>query len=443
MILTIIVYGLISIGGIAMVNSIHRRNVEFKEKMANTDKRKVVGVAIDTSKYFHRVLIFDFQGKFLTKPFSIDNLQKGYDKLKISIRKATRKRKTDNIYIAVELAGVYSDNLIRHLAEDFENIVLVTGRAVKENRDQQSLYGLKTDDIDAGAVADLLIRGEFIKFYDESVDYRYLRELVHWREKKVRIRIKLKNQIVARMDRIYPGLNNDFDTNKKLYCSNLSSLYQGLTKVSMTPKEIMGIPDIKLAKLLGYKKMSHMKKVREFKVRLKEMMFADDAMTKRNLKLLKRDVSLLEHIKSELKEVEEEIVEISNKTPARYLVGEIKGITELTAGIFIGLIGDIKKYASANHIFSSAGLSPRISESGRMLKSKGKGIKRYGNKVLRTRLFQMARQVLMCDPYFESFYKRQKMNKKKHWKKRCITVANKLNRVMFALMRDKVQFKRI
>ena len=82
------------------------------KKVAKAKKHTLNGVAIDCSKHFHRVIIFDFNGMILTEPFSIDSLKSGYVELKKQIRNSTRKLLTDNIYIAIELSGVCSENLL-------------------------------------------------------------------------------------------------------------------------------------------------------------------------------------------------------------------------------------------------------------------------------------------------------------------------------------------
>ena len=184
---------------------IHRRNFRFKHDVEVSDKRKILGVAIDPSGNFHRVIIFNFLGKIIEQPFSMDTLRKGYELLVKKINKSKRKIAATEIYIAIEAAGIYSENLINHLSKDFDNVVTIAPLNVAENRKQRSLDGLKSDDIDCGAVGDLLIRGEFNKPYPESFLYYKLKNLVYWREKKLVLKRTLKNHITARFKRIYPG----------------------------------------------------------------------------------------------------------------------------------------------------------------------------------------------------------------------------------------------
>ena len=85
-----------------MKRYIHRRNIRFKNEIAKADKSKILGVAIDPSSNFHRVVIFNFLGEIIGEPFSIDTLRSGYDLLIKYINKAKRNRLSSDIYIAIE-----------------------------------------------------------------------------------------------------------------------------------------------------------------------------------------------------------------------------------------------------------------------------------------------------------------------------------------------------
>ena len=72
-----------------MAKYINKRNIKFKNEIKKIDKKKILGVAIDPSKTFHRVVIFDFTGRILDRPFSINTLKTGYLELKRVIKKKT------------------------------------------------------------------------------------------------------------------------------------------------------------------------------------------------------------------------------------------------------------------------------------------------------------------------------------------------------------------
>jgi len=422
-----------------MVKYIHRRNIEFLRKIAKSDKTKILGIAVDPSKHFHRVIICDFNGKMLAPPFSIDTFQKGYDKLVKKINRLSNKINAENVYIAIEGAASYSENLIRHLRKDFENVVFVATIAVANNRKQRLLQGLKSDDYDAGAVADLLTRGEFKRYVKDTRNYYRMKELVYWRASKQKLLIAARNQILHRLEKIYPGLNINYGDQKKL-CANPESdvLFNGLLNARKTAREILEIPDTGLSQMFGYKTGYGRNRVKQLKIKFKDMLLPDEEIAKEQLSILERDVKFLRYLEVELKEVEKELVDLAKNTPAKYIMGQIAGITDIYSAIYIGLVGDLKNYKDASDIFAKSGLTPKLKQSGtRNIKG---GIRRTGNKILRTHLFRMATFALLKEPIFKEYYLRRRDDTKRHWKKNRIAVANKLNRTLFALMRDRVPF---
>ncbi len=427
-----------------MKRYIHRRNIRFKNFVENADKSKLIGVAIDPSSNFHRVIIFNFLGEIIGKPFSIDILRTGYDLLIMNINKAKKKTKFTEIYIAIESAGSYSENLYIHLYEEFKNTVLIPPKAVSDNRKQKSLHGLKSDDIDCGAIGDLLIRGEFTKSAPDSLLYYKLRNLVYWREKKISMMVKLKNQILDRLKRCYPGLNCEFEQNKRIYSNpDKSFIHQGLLNNRMTGQEILKTSDIELFDKFNYSTKYHgrEKNIGSIRKRLNNMLLPTESFARVHLDILSLDIKLLRLIQDELNRVEEEIIELGKKTPAIYLMGQIKGLSDFHVLMYVGLIGDIRRYKSAANIYSMSGMSPKIQQSGAASMSRSFGIKRAGNVMLRSLLFNLAIFAIKHEPFFSSYYQRIKIEKNRNWKKNVIVISHKLNNTLFALMRDKSQFK--
>ncbi len=420
---------------------IHRRNFRFKHNVEVSDKSKILGVAIDPSGNFHRVIIFNFLGRIIEQPFSIDTLKKGYDLLVNKIGKSKTKIGATEIHIGIESAGGYSENLINHLSMDFDNVVTIAATNVADNRKQRSLGGLKSDDIDCGAIGDLLIRGEFNKIYPESIVYYKLKNLVYWREKKLVLRRTLKNHITARFKRIYPGLNSDFNEDKKVYGESYTSiLHLGLLRCGMLCEELINTPDEVLARKFGYNGFHLGKRaIASLKVRLNEMLFPDKAEATAHLAVLKRDVRLLEYLEREISDIEKEIVVLGKQTSAKYLMGQIKGLTDLFASMYVGVIGNIKKYKSAKHIYSYSGLSPKLSQSGESA-FQSSGIKKRGNILLRAILFKITSYVIVSDPFYKDYLQKLKKEKDRHWKKNRIAVCRRINNVLFALIRDKTAF---
>ena len=93
-------------------------------------------------------------------PFKFDVFKDGYEDFKQRISKTVEERGAKKVFFGLEPTGPYHENLARHLKEDFEEVEFVNPSATYANRAQDMLVGLKTDDIDLGAIGDLLMRGK-------------------------------------------------------------------------------------------------------------------------------------------------------------------------------------------------------------------------------------------------------------------------------------------
>jgi len=421
--------------------SIHRRNIKFKTEVSKTDKSRILGVAIDTSKSFHRVLIFNFLGKIIQEPFSIDTLQSGYVTLIKKIVASQKKIKAQKTFIALETPAKYTDNLVYHLRKDFGLVCFVSPFEVSENRSQRTFVHVKSDDIDTSSVADLLIHGEFTEYIPLKPTAIKLKTLIHWRDQKLKIRTILKHQIEHRVARILPGLNTTFDGHKKVYGHAYESqLHLGLIKLNKTAQDIMKLDNRLLRDKFGYQNYSrgsyHIKKLKN---RLDEMLLPEERSTRIELEFLKKDFALYEMLNEAIANAEKEIISLGYETEAKYLFNQIKGIGELSASMYVGLVGNIERFDSAKKIYSYAGLSPRRYQSGGDTKQ-SLGIKRHGNKLLRSFLFRLSTTIIKCNPKFNTYYKNLRQNGKS-WKESIVIVAKRLNNILFALIRDKSTYE--
>ena len=414
----------------------------FKRKIKGIEKEKILGISIDISKDYHKALIFDFEGRILDGPFEFDVFKDGYEDFKQRVDKAMEERGAKKVFFGLEPTGPYHENLARHLKEDFKEVEFINPSATYANRAQDMLVGLKTDDIDLGAIGDLLIRGKSYEYnLEEAGVYLNLKEETFWREKKLKMQTRLKNQIKARLNKIYPGMMSKYDDNKPLF-SDLwkSRVARGLIKSRLTPAQI--------------KSMSTEELIREFKKRgcsltprwaekiaqyTKRMLPPQDEILAIELDLVNRDLRLLEALEKEMSPVEERMVEEVERTDISFLLGKIKGLSDIMIASFAGAVGRIGSYKLGKQIFSKSGLSSKVNQSGKR-NIKGLCIRRVGSKILRCILFKMGDAVKKHNPYFALYYSYLTEEKGKLWKKAHIATSNKLVRVMFAMLRDRADF---
>ncbi|MEA1964491.1 MAG: transposase [Candidatus Aerophobetes bacterium] len=414
----------------------------FKKKIKGIEKEKILGISIDISKDYHKGLIFDFEGRILDGPFEFDVFKDGYEDLKQRVGKAIKEREAKKVFFGLEPTGPYHENLARHLKEDFKEVEFINPSATYANRAQDMLVGLKTDDIDLGAVGDLLIRGKGYEYnLEEAGVYLNLKEETFWREKKLKMQTRLKNQIKARLNKIYPGIMSKYNDNEPLF-SDLwkSRVARGLIRSKLTPAQIQTMKVEELKK--EFKKVSYSLTSRwaeKIIGYIKRMLPPKDEILEIEMDLLNRDLNLLEALEGEMSLVEERMVEEVKKTDISFLLGKIKGLSDVMIASFAGAVGRIGNYKLGKQIFSKSGLSSKVSQSGKR-NIKGLSIRRVGSKIFRCILFKMGDAVKKHNPYFALYYSYLTEERGKLWKKAHIAVSNKLVRVMFAMLRDRADF---
>lgn len=421
-------------------SKIQIRNKSLTKITKGIKKDRILGVALDTGKEFHVAILFDFNGRLLSRPMPINNLRAGYEKLTTKINSVATKIKAKRIIIGIEIVSNSSENFTRQLKEDFQNLFFINPLATASNRNQKLLLGLKTDAIDAVAIGDLLIRGECYPYNLRDGVYLALKEKTVWREKKLKILVKLKNQVINTMSRVYPGLNSKFEGNKPLFASPLrTEVSKLLLDLCISPHDVIKLAPAELAEICAKG---------NYKIKIKQsgniiryftkMLLPPKKIIPTYLETLRRDVRLLRFLENEIKQVEDEMVVLVEKTPAKILLNQIKGLSGVMIASYIGCIGDINNYKSAQKIYSYSGLTPKIQQSG-MGNGTGFGIKKQGNILLRTILYKATTRVKMHEPYFRKCYERMKA--KKPGKKALIAISNKLNRTIFALIKKQEAFK--
>ncbi|UCH12465.1 MAG: transposase, partial [Candidatus Omnitrophota bacterium] len=374
------------------------------------------------------------------KPFAIDVFKTGYKKLLRRIEKAVDRRKAKKVFIGLEPSRCYGYQLTRCLKRDFKEVYFINSLATASNRNQKMLLGLKTDDIDLCSIGDLLIRGECYPYNFQENICLNLQENTYWRESKMRMVISLKNQIMRRIDKIFPGLDTKFNKNKPLYQTAFETKnFWAVVDLLLHWKRLKEKGPEELIKFFKERDfIMGRDKAERFSRYLGKLLIVDSTINK-DIELLRKDIRLLKIITKEIATIEEQMVKLVMKTPARCISGQIKGISDLNLAFYIGALGDINQYEDASKIFSKAGLCPKIKQSGNYT-GKNLGIKKSGNKLLRTTLFRIASIVIYHEPYFGRYYTYLRDERKKPWGKAVIAVARKLNRVMFAMMKRQTPF---
>jgi len=325
-------------------------------------------IGIDQHKHYSQVVVKDWAGVTLDE-------QKLYHEDQDMMQEYFKRFTPGETKIAVEASGSYY--WLHNLLEEL-NLSMELAHPLKVKMIAES--AIKTDHIDAHALADLLRTNFLPTAYIPSKDTRALRERLRHRIILVHLRSSLKNRIEAVLTKwgIFkpPEFSNLYTTDGKEW--------------------------------------------------LKELKLVEPYQSEINNYLL-----LIETFTKLIKDLDREIkYYVSVDKRAEYLM-TIPGIAEYTAYLILAEIGDINRFSSPKKLTSYAGLVPSVNQSGKHIYF---GRIKPGDTYLRTGLVESAHIAVRHDPYFKSRY--QYLKSKKGSSKAITAIARELLEIVWWVLKE-------
>lgn len=183
-------------------------------------------------------------------------------------------------------------------------------------RKAKLLMGLinKTDKLDAKGLAMLNLNGSLPKVWIPPAELRDQRELSRMRMSMVGVRTKFKNRIQAT-----------------------------LAKYAIVIDEVSDIFGKRGRVLLG-------EAIQELPPETKQS--------------VEEQLILLDQVSGQIEKIEKHIREVVRDTPMMQLIKSLPGVGDILAIVIALEIGDVERFASAEHLASYSGTVPRVSSSG-------------------------------------------------------------------------------
>jgi len=156
-------------------------------------------VGIDLAKGDSKVAVVDGSGEAIFKPFSITNSKEGIKKLLSKLS----SYKTDQIVCGMEVSSNYWENMCSYLKEKDVTPILLNPYQVKKYR-QAMGFKIKTDPIDAMAIAGLISGRKYESLYisdDNTVELRELARIKYSFQRRVK---DLKKSTLSLLYLVFP-----------------------------------------------------------------------------------------------------------------------------------------------------------------------------------------------------------------------------------------------
>lgn len=385
----------------------------------------MIYVGIDIAKLNHFASAISSEGEILIEPFQFCNDSDGFHLLLSKLESFDKS----SLIIGLESTAHYGDNLVRYLvAENYKVCVLnpIKTSVMRKNNVRRT----KTDKVDTYIICKTLMMQDslrFVSYYD--LDLLDLKSLGRFRQKTIKQRSRLKIQLTAYVDEVFPELQYFFKSGL-----HQKSVY-ALLKEAPTPQAVASMHMTHLAHLLKVTSHGHFDKEKAQQLRVlaqKSVGASDSALSIQ----ITHTIAQIELLNDQLDKVETEMTEIMKYNDS--VIMTIPGIGYINGGMILGEIGDIHRFSSPNKLLAYAGLDPSVYQSGNFQAKKTRMSKR-GSRILRYALVNAAHNVVKNNATFKAYYDAKMAEGRTHYNAlgHC---AGKLVRVIFKMLTDDVKF---
>ncbi len=420
------------------------RGEERAKELQGLDLNRVLVVAIDTARDHPKALICNYFGKVLEKPFFFTVNFNGITMLHHKIQEHVGCVKAKRLYVGVEVAGHYHNDIVDSLTKLGYQVDIINGSATASQRTKMLDYS-KTDNKDLVALAQLIIENSGLNSKRVTGIYKQLQLVCRSRREYVRNQSAIKNQIRRIMTSIFrefQGLIEPGTTEKlKIFGSFWNEKSRFIMRNCPCPQQILKLGQKQLVQkaTAANIKLTH----NELKLLFKA---ADRALIHNNehqnflSHQLRFKLDQLQMLEKQIAELKSEMERLLVQTPGVLLL-TIKGLSIITTAEFIGEVGSIHNYTYNRPLIKLAGINPILSQSGGKEVS-GYQISRQGNSHLRYIVVMIGQNLCSNrsrNTYFLNYYERLK-DKGKTPLQIYNAAANKFLRIAFAMLRDLTVF---
>jgi len=365
------------------------------------------------------------------RPFEFRNDRRGFTKLWEVIVKTKLANNLDETIVGFESTGAYGEPLQHFLKDKPVRLVQVNPMHTKRLKELQGNSPAKTDHKDPKVIADIIELGHGLTVIIPEGAAAELRRLTQARERAMKRRTALLNQI---QDLVFISFPEFLQVMKGVKTKSA----QYLLRHFATAQDIVELGLERLASAL--KKVSRgklgMAKAQALYGGASQSVGIKEGRTSVNLEIQEM-LSSLEACDRLVVLLEREMSRRLSEVSYSHLILSMKGIGKVTAAGLIGEVGDFTKFDHTKELLKHAGLDLFEISSG---KHKGnKRISKRGRPQLRKLLFFAALGTVRKGGVMHEQYQRHLQKGMKRMKA-LVAIARKLLCVIFALVRDECEY---
>ncbi len=334
------------------------------------------------------------------------------------------------VRVGVEAAGHYHRPLLAASAWPAGWLTLELNPAhVAEQRRVQGRRRVKTDAIDLDAITELVLagRGNLVAGRDEVIG-----QLTAWvahRARRVAVRTATKNQLLGQLDRSFPGLT--------LAVSDVLGTRVGrlVAEHFADPRRLASLGTTRFIRFAATRGVQVRRPIADrLVVAARDALPMPDAAVARQV--LAADLALLGDLDAQVEAAEAHLKTLLPDSPFATLT-TVPGWGAVRAGNYGAAVGDPTRWPGHRQLYRASGLSPAQYESAG--RRRDGSISREGSVPLRRALIDLGIGLWQSEPSAKT-YAATLRTRGKHGGIIACALANRANRIAFAMVRDHASY---
>lgn len=354
---------------------------QFCSSIRSSDSYMIVG--IDIAKDKHRAFFGTPRGKTLWKRLIFSNDLSGYRRLIQQTNQLLSQHKLEHVVFGLEPTGNFHKPLGHWLIQNGQDVVMVAGKAVKDNRQLLDGRWDKNDTKDSANVADLIGQAK-CQFYEHPEAYLLeLRNLLSLRKRLKKeehsLRMRIRNSLVAKY---FPELDRRW---AKCLEENLA-----IVRWYLDPRKIAASEFDQFVKHVtrtdrGNRQIARLRAI--YEAAKDSVGIPVNAAAVFEAKLL---VERHNQTREKITEIMDRIGAICKKQPGYALLMTIPGFGPYISGLVLATLGHPYRFKSPKQVIRLAGLDLNANRSGKTSDASVPVISKKGDTDLRYGLYQAA-----------------------------------------------------
>jgi transposase len=356
-------------------------------------------VGIDVAKDRHHAFLGTAAGKTLLKKLIFENTSAGFSELLARAEAVKAQNGLSEIVFGLEPTSNYHKPLGRYLISRGCHVVLVGGKAVKNNRELLDERWDKHDSKDAANIADLVSRGKCFYYDMPSREVEELRELLSFRARLKKeehsLALRIRNNLLAKH---FPELDSFYSACERETLA--------IVRWCLNPQKIAAMSFDEFFKMVAPSARGIAQKLRLQKIhRLAHESIGCPVGSAVQFQagLL---VEKIKQVRAQIVELEQVIQQLCVQFPSYEHLLSIPGFGPYVAAKVLATIADPRRFDNAKQIIRTSGYDLCAERSGKRSDQAVPVISKKGNSQLRYALYQAAMIASSRHRFFIAYFGR-------------------------------------